>query len=273
VTLRLLTWNLFHGRDHPPDPALFTWRSRLLRVTERDERFEQVNRPLRAEFTTVLRRFEWDVALLQEAPPRWSRHLRAELAAGGALALTSRNSLAPLRALAAWLNPDLVASNEGGSNQVLVRAPWRIAESRCHTLTERPERRRMLWTRVAAADGRELAVANVHGSVDSVPGAGAQVLEAARVAVAWARDLPLVFGGDLNLRPSRQPQVFDELDAAFGLAPPTARHAIDHLLVRGLELLDAPHALPDAVRQVRVGGGRVLQLSDHACVAATASMR
>ena len=25
--LRVLTWNLFHGRDHPPDEALFTWRS------------------------------------------------------------------------------------------------------------------------------------------------------------------------------------------------------------------------------------------------------
>ena len=28
---RALTWNLFHGRDYPPDRALDTWRSRLLR--------------------------------------------------------------------------------------------------------------------------------------------------------------------------------------------------------------------------------------------------
>ena len=26
----VLSWNLFHGRDFPPDRALLTWRSRLL---------------------------------------------------------------------------------------------------------------------------------------------------------------------------------------------------------------------------------------------------
>ena len=31
--LRVLSWNLFHGRDFPPDPALRTLRSRLLRTT------------------------------------------------------------------------------------------------------------------------------------------------------------------------------------------------------------------------------------------------
>ncbi len=43
-------WNLFHGRDFPPDPALFTWRSRLLRVTERNATHAQVNRDLLDEF-------------------------------------------------------------------------------------------------------------------------------------------------------------------------------------------------------------------------------
>ena len=28
--MRVLSWNLYHGRDFPPDPALFTLRSRLL---------------------------------------------------------------------------------------------------------------------------------------------------------------------------------------------------------------------------------------------------
>ena len=36
--------------------------------------------------------------------------------------LTSRNSLGALRAFAARLNPDLIASGEGGSNLTLVRA-------------------------------------------------------------------------------------------------------------------------------------------------------
>src|SRR3954447_19756747 len=195
--LRLLTWNLFHGRDHPPDERLFTWRSRLLRVSERGERYVQVNRPLRAEFARVLDAIEWDVALLQEAPPRWTWPLDAQRAS----VLTSRNSLAPLRALAARITPDLIASNEGGSNQLLVRPPWRLGEVESRVLAERPERRVMMLARVESGDGRRpVAVANLHGSVDSVPGAGEQVLAAAARAVEFAGELPLVFGGDLNLR-------------------------------------------------------------------------
>ena len=74
--MRLLTWNLFHGRDHPPDPALFTRRSLWLRAEEHNETHVQVNRPLRAEFAQRLASEAWDVALLQEAPPRWHRALR-----------------------------------------------------------------------------------------------------------------------------------------------------------------------------------------------------
>jgi len=273
VTLRLVTWNTFHGRDHPPEPQLFTWRSRFLRITEKGRRYAQVNRSLRREFTGVLARLEWDVLFLQEARPRWFEQLERDLGAGGACVLTSRNSFAPLRALAAWLNPDLVASNEGGSNQLLVRSPWRIEETRTHVIALEPERRMMLWARLRAGDGSELAVANLHGSVDSVPGAGDQVLDAARVAVEWAGGLPLVFGGDLNLRPSRQQHVFDTLAERYGLAPPTDRTAIDHLLVRGLDLPAKPHRLPDDAREVRTDDGLLLQLSDHACVACIAGMK
>ena len=49
-----LTWNLYHGRDAPPDPALFTIRSRLLRISERNATHLQVNSDLRAAFATVL---------------------------------------------------------------------------------------------------------------------------------------------------------------------------------------------------------------------------
>ncbi|MEA2391491.1 MAG: hypothetical protein QOK31_1600 [Solirubrobacteraceae bacterium] len=271
--LRLVTWNLFHGRDHPPDPELFTWRSRILRLTERGQRYAQVNRPLEREFATVLRRLDWDVALLQEVPPRWSRWLPGEMAAQGASALTDRNSLAPLRTLAARLNPDLIASNEGGSNQTVVRAPWRIDDQRVFTMTERPERRQMLWTRLRSPDGGEVAVANLHASVRSAAGASDQVIAAAERAVDWAGELPLVFGGDLNHSPLHQPEVFAELEQRFGLAPPTAPGAIDHLLMRGLEVVEPPHELPDSVREVPLDDALVLRLSDHPCVAALAGMK
>jgi endonuclease/exonuclease/phosphatase family metal-dependent hydrolase len=107
-----------------------------------------------------------------------------------------------------------------------------------------------------------VAVANLHVSVDSVPGARVQVLAAAELAVEWAGDLPLVVGGDLNHRPSRQPDAFAELERRLDLKPPTAHGAIDHLLVRGLDLLEAPRA-----------GGRPSQLSDHAYVTAVVGMR
>ena len=118
----------------------------------------QVNRPLRDEFATVLAALSWDVALLQEVPPRWLRPLCEACGAGGASALTSRNALHALRAALARLNPDLIASNEGGSNQVLARPPWRIATTRRETIARRPERRRMLLVRLVEPGGRELVV-------------------------------------------------------------------------------------------------------------------
>jgi endonuclease/exonuclease/phosphatase family metal-dependent hydrolase len=211
------------------------------------------------EFADVLRSVEWDVALLQEAPPRWRESLARETGADSAITLTSRNFGAPIRSWIADRWPNMIKSNEGGSNQLLVRAPWRIEEVREHTMTRRPERRRMLWVRLAGP--AELAVANLHGSVDSAPGAPEQVLDAAECAVDWADDLPLLFGGDLNLRPSRQPEVFEQIARRFELGPPTSHDAIDHILVRGLEVVQAP------------GRGPALRLSDHAYVTAIVGMR
>jgi endonuclease/exonuclease/phosphatase family metal-dependent hydrolase len=240
IVVRALTWNLFHGRASPPRPE----------------------RSLLPEFVNALGSVDWDVALLQEAPPRWRHALARELGAQSAITLTSRNFGAPLRSWIADRRPNLIKSNEGGSNQLLVRTPWRIEETREYTLTRRPERRRMLWARVAGPDGALLAMANLHGSVDTVSGAGEQVLHAAELAVEWAGDLPLLFGGDLNLRPSRQPEVFAELAQRFGLAQPTGDDAIDHLLARGLDVVQAPRRLAPP-----------LQLSDHDYVTAVVGMR
>jgi endonuclease/exonuclease/phosphatase family metal-dependent hydrolase len=257
------TWNLFHGRDHPPDPALFTWRSRLWRRTERNATHVQVNRPLRDEFATVLAGLEWDIALLQETPPRWLGALCRAAQAHGELALTSRNELGRVRRFLADLNPDLIASNEGGSNMVLVRAPGRIGEVRRVALATRPERRAMLLARVQLPEGLQVAVACMHLSVDSTGNGPQEALRAAEAAVAFAGDGPLLFGGDMNLRPHRQPEVFAALEDRFGLAPPTAPGAIDHLLARGLGAPAAPWALPPSARELPAGSGRRLQLSDH----------
>jgi endonuclease/exonuclease/phosphatase family metal-dependent hydrolase len=283
VQFSAISWNLFHGRDFPPDPALLTWRSRLLRIAERNATHVQVNRDLLGEFAAVLSEAEWDVALLQECPPRWAAPLARACRAEAHRALTSRNSLAPLRALAARLNPDLIASAEGGSNLILVRNSLRcdlsvserrkshrneegagIAERRGMTIHAGPlERRAMGFVRTGAG----LCVANLHASAQRPELAAEDVLRAAEAAVSWAGDAPLLFGGDLNLRPAESPALFDQLHRRFGLAGTTAPRAIDHLLARGLETVDPPRQW-DPARRERRQDGLALRLSDHAPVGA-----
>ncbi len=291
MQVKALSWNLFHGRDFPPDPALRTWRSRLLRTTERNATHVQVNRELLPEFSRVLAAAEWDVALLQECPPRWWDELAAACGAEAHGVLTSRNSLGALRALAARLNPDLIASAEGGSNLTLIRSVASFVGytdiNRHGTLGEiverlestihagRPERRAMAFTRVRVPDGggadhAELCVANLHATAGRPELAGEDVLRAAEAATEWAGDAPLLFGGDLNLRPAHDPAIFERLRDGFGLAGPTAPDAIDHLLVRGLDVVEPPRLWPAERREVREVRGspaedaRALRLSDHA---------
>jgi endonuclease/exonuclease/phosphatase family metal-dependent hydrolase len=270
MELRALTWNLFHGRDHPPNPALESWRSRLLRRTERDASHAQVNRDLFDEFALLIAAAEWDVALLQECPPRWAASLAAAGGAEGHAVLTSRNSLAPLRTLLARLNPDLIASNEGGSNLTLARG--RITERRELELTPgpRPERRIMAFTRAALnPGGPEVCVANLHTSAGPPRRRDAEreLLLAADRASAWAGDAPLILGGDLNLRP-RDTEVYERLAADYGLAGTTAPGELDHLLARGLQIREAPSPWPAQRREV-LEDGLAIRLSDHAPVSAT----
>jgi endonuclease/exonuclease/phosphatase family metal-dependent hydrolase len=267
--IRVLSWNIFHGRDNPPNPDLFTWRSRLLRVVERDATHKQVNRPLQADFAELLAALEWDVAFLQEAPPHWLSPLSRHVAASGAAsALTARNSLAPLRRWLAEGNPDLVGAHEDGSNQVLVRPPWSIAELRRLTIARSPERRRMLWLRLCGRERARLAVANVHLTSWNSPEAGREAIHAAERAVTWAGEDPLVFGGDLNA-----PDTYRALRQRFGLIPEPPPMTIEHMLIRGLEVLDPPRSLPPESRELREEDGRLLRLSDHALDALPESTR
>jgi len=286
VEFTVISWNLFHGRDHPPDPALFSRRSRLLRATERNATHVQVNRDLPDEFARLLGGAEWDVALLQECPPRYSAPLARACGAESHRVLTSRNSLGVLRAFAARINPDLIAAGEGGSNLTLIRpagasppsavthASHRgmgnsgrlglIVERRELEIHEgRPERRAMAFTRTASG----LCLANLHATNDRPELATEDVLRAAAAASGWAGEAPLLFGGDLNLRPRESPAVFAELRDRFGLAAATGPDAIDHLLARGLETVAPPRQWPPDRRELREDG-LALRLSDHAPVEA-----
>jgi endonuclease/exonuclease/phosphatase family metal-dependent hydrolase len=121
----------------------------------------------------------------------------------------------------------------------------------------------MALTRTASG----VCVANLHATNDRPAQATDDVLLSARAATEFAAAAPLIFGGDLNLRPAEDPVVFERLREEFGLAAPTGPDAIDHLLVRGLEVVEPPARWPPKRRELPLAG-RALRLSDHAPVEA-----
>jgi endonuclease/exonuclease/phosphatase family metal-dependent hydrolase len=169
--MRVLTWNLYHGRTVPPS-----------------------GRYMLNEFAAALAGWEWDVALLQEVPPWWPPLLAAQQRTQ----LTSRNWLLPLRRWISERNPDILKSNGGGANAILVRG-GEILEHRAERLRRWPEAR---WVHgVRLADGW---VVNVHSQNHPETLALADT----QAAIAAARDWgsPLIFGGDVNLaRPPEFP--------------------------------------------------------------------
>jgi hypothetical protein len=256
-----MTWNLFHGRDWPPEPELQvrgrkgSWR----RGARLGREYEQANWDLFDEFASFIGRADWDVALFQECPPSWKGRLADACGAEAHRALSGRNWLQPLTSLIGRRRPDLLGAWEGGSNTTLVRpGAGGIAERHRIVLTRRPELRVMALTRLEL----DLGVANLHVSTRP-SSAEDELLVAAERATRAAGSSPLLFGGDFNVRP-RDSGVFDRLRERFGLAPPTAPDRLSHLLVRGLEVVEHPAALPPEARDlVDPETGKKLRLSDH----------
>jgi endonuclease/exonuclease/phosphatase family metal-dependent hydrolase len=218
--MRVLVWNLFHGRAVPP-----------------------ARRDLRAEFATALRGWDWDVALLQEVPPWWPPSLALAGSAHQRSARTSRNVGLPLRRFVAERWPDVIKSNGGGANAILVRA-GPILEHRVARLRWLPERRIVHGVRL----GDGTWIANLHAQVHSERRAQADIATAVRALLAWAGDAPLVLGGDFNTR----------TPAEHGLTY-VGGHGVDHVLARGLTAT--------ATTQVLDRGS----LSDHSPVLVTLS--
>jgi endonuclease/exonuclease/phosphatase family metal-dependent hydrolase len=275
--LVVLTWNVFHGRDAPPQIGSPTIRSLLFRTTVHNETHVQVNRSLYEEFAGVLAASDWSVCLLQECPPRWADTLADECQAAAFRALTSRNWLGPVRGVFANHNPDLMGSWEGGSNLTLVRPPWRIVEAASVLLNpfrERRlrERRRLALTRLID-EHRELCVGNLHLSTGPSEQAAREARRAAETTLEWAAGAPVVLAGDFNVAGSTE--VFDDLCNLAGLCG-AGNPGIDHILARGLETIEPPRTWEPEQRELSVLTGlerRRLRLSDHAPVEARFGLR
>jgi endonuclease/exonuclease/phosphatase family metal-dependent hydrolase len=191
--MRVLTWNLYHGRAVPP-----------------------AGRDLQADFAAALAGWAWDVALLQEVPPWWAPVLADACDADARTALTSRNELPWLRRALADRWPDLVKSGGGGANAILVRrASAQITEHRSVRLRRWPERR--VCHAVALDSG--LWCANLHAQVHSIARARADIARAAAATLGWARGRPALLGGDFNV-PNPAAPGFEHLGG----------HAVDHVL-------------------------------------------
>jgi endonuclease/exonuclease/phosphatase family metal-dependent hydrolase len=214
--MHVLTWNLFHGRAVP-----------------------EIKHSLLDEFTDMIAGWPWDVALLQEVPPWWPEPLARAAGAEQRTVLTSRNALLPVRRAIAARRPDLIKSNGGGSNAILVRGAG-IAEHRTRRLRLLPERRFVHAVRL----GDGTWIGNVHAQANPKPLARADMAAAGATVARWAGDAPALLGGDANVA---DPEVEGFTDVGG--------HRIDRFFARGgLEVVTPPRTL------ARDG------LSDHAPV-------
>jgi endonuclease/exonuclease/phosphatase family metal-dependent hydrolase len=211
----VLTWNLYHGRAVPP-----------------------AGRDLYPAFAASLAGWDWDVALLQECPPWWPAKLASDCAAAEHHALTSRNLCLGLRRAIAERRPDLIKSNGGGANAILVRGADGGTDARFAVLRTRPERRVVHGVRIGGD-----WVANLHAQVWSEEQAQADAAAAAAAVLGWAGGAPVVLGGDFNTTAPHPAGLRD-----------VGGHKVDRVLARGW-------TAPSAARTLDHG-----HLSDHAPV-------
>jgi len=170
--MRVLTWNLYHGRSVPPS-----------------------GRDLLPDFAELIASWAWDVALLQEVPPWWPRPLAERSRASMRMNITGRNQGLFARRFVADRWPDLIKSNGGGANAILVRG-MRVLEHREERLRWWPEQRWMHAVRLE--DGTWLG--NLHVQTQPRPKPERDIARAVAALDRWTRAADrVVLGGDFNI--------------------------------------------------------------------------
>ena len=283
ATLRILTWNLYHGRDGLRGLGA-TRASPFLRRPVDDGVHVHHNRKLTGVMADLVRGWAPDLCALQEVPTAAVREIVAPTASTGPLIGPRR-----LRDALGARNPDLWRTHEGNANLLLVgpalavvpgseravrlnppgevlRAAAELGLEAGELLRYLPEPRVAVIARVRAASGAEVVVASLHCHNARHPELIVRELTRASEALEGAaRGAPMVLAGDLNAPPSH-PALAAAAAMGWRAAPPAAGVSIDRILTRGLEVVEPERALLPGDREVGVSyGGRTrrVRLSDH----------
>jgi endonuclease/exonuclease/phosphatase family metal-dependent hydrolase len=237
LALVVRTWNLFHGRTHPPSS-----RTHLRAMVD------------------LVTRDEPDIVALQEVPlwalgrlerwtgmaVRWAVTVPAVLVAPLARLVTELDARR-MRSLVSGQANVLLAGRrvELGTQRLVLLNP---GVSRWEWFFRRGPQQRYLQAVEATADGREFVVANLHATNEREKA----VRELARAEESLAGAGPCVLCGDFNASAHQVP----------GFSEPIP--GIDQILVRGFRFERGPEQWPVERRRI---GGHVL--SDHPPVEAT----
>ena len=298
-TLRLVTWNLFHGRDGLPGLGA-TPRSTWLRRPEEDGVHMHVNRKLTAHMARLLAAWDPDVCALQEVPTAAIATL-ARVTGMRPLWTTTGPLIGPrrLRDALAAANPDLWRTHEGNANVILVGprvgilaggvasvrlnplrtilgARRRLGLTRGELVRYVPEPRRLVMARLVAPGGRAIAVGCAHCHNARHPDVvGMEIARAADALRVAAAGDPAVLAGDLNAPPGHPAFARLERQGWEG-ADPAPGIGIDRVVHRGFEVVEPARRLPPDARDIGVtwrGLTRRVRLSDHDPIVVTLRVR
>jgi endonuclease/exonuclease/phosphatase family metal-dependent hydrolase len=295
AAIRVVTWNLFHGRDGLPGLGA-TRRSTWLRRPEDDGVHVHLNRKLTDLMAERLASWGPDVCALQEVPAAAVGQI-ARITGMRAIWTTTGPLVGPawLRDALAARNPDLWRTHEGNANVLLIgprlelvegsrasvrlnpigtilRATRRLGLERGELLRYIPEPRRLVVARIVAPGGAEIAIGCTHCHNARHPDlVGMEIARAASAVTGAARGAGAVLAGDLNARPSH-PALAALAEEGWDGAEPGGGMGIDRILHRGMEVVVPARRLDVSEREVGVtwrGRTRRVRLSDHDPVVVT----
>lgn len=233
-TVKVATWNLFHGQTSPPD---------------RRDHFR--------DFARVLAAADWDACALQEVPQWWPGALGRSCAASVRVARGSRvRSLAPAAQRGiARRSPGLLGTAGAGVNALLLRpAAGVIATHRRERLRSLPQGRSVHAVRLWHPGLGAWWFANAHAHNQPESAAASDTLRALEVVRGWAAGEPVALAGDLNLGDAAATRIAAQ--AGFHVL---GGQRVDHVLARGM-------ARTAGVTCQRAGTGAGRTLSDHRLV-------